>query len=409
MPDADVRRSRVPRPPDRAERILDAATRLFCERGYYNVTLDDIGDAVGITGSAIYRHFANKDALLLAVNERMIDQVTESYADIDRTAQSPDERWRGLVRKTAGPSVEGLNYWLPATSELRHLPRQMVAGLQRKRAALVRVWVDAVQQNHPTRSAFEAEFMAEVGGGVGPTLLFYQPQLSRTRLADLLERFFFAAYLFPDDDESAPGLRPYDDEPPGVVIHPWDRPRRSSPRERVLSSAVPLFRRHGFSGVGIDTIGVAAGMTGPAVYRHFKNKEEILFEAMSRVVDQFASIISRALAHARSAEHALELVVRGYVELTAQDTDLMSVYWSQKFALAADQAAIVARGERSFTDDFAALLRCVRPDVSDGEARVLAYSAIGLMNGYWQAHLRISTARASDILFTMARNALLTA
>ena len=46
----------------RREEILDAAARLFAERGYHGVSIDDIGAAVGMSGPGFYRHFAGKEA-----------------------------------------------------------------------------------------------------------------------------------------------------------------------------------------------------------------------------------------------------------------------------------------------------------------------------------------------------------
>ena len=48
----------------RREAILDAATKLFSTRGYADTGIDDIGEAVGVTGPAVYRHFASKQELL---------------------------------------------------------------------------------------------------------------------------------------------------------------------------------------------------------------------------------------------------------------------------------------------------------------------------------------------------------
>jgi AcrR family transcriptional regulator len=42
---------------DRAEQILEAATRLFSERGYHDVSVQDIGDEVGLDASSLYFHF----------------------------------------------------------------------------------------------------------------------------------------------------------------------------------------------------------------------------------------------------------------------------------------------------------------------------------------------------------------
>ena len=52
---------------DRQAAILHEAARLFAERGFSGVSLEDLGAAVGVSGPAVYRHFANKQALLGAI------------------------------------------------------------------------------------------------------------------------------------------------------------------------------------------------------------------------------------------------------------------------------------------------------------------------------------------------------
>src|SRR5437763_6550864 len=70
--------------PSRREQILRAAAQLFAERGSRSVGVDDIGAAVGVTGPAIYRHFAGKDAMLaemlLRISERLLAGGTERVA-----------------------------------------------------------------------------------------------------------------------------------------------------------------------------------------------------------------------------------------------------------------------------------------------------------------------------------------
>src|SRR5689334_565627 len=62
-PDAPNRRSRLKS--DRRLQLLSAAERLFAERGFLAVRLEDIGAAAGVSGPAIYRHFPNKESLLV--------------------------------------------------------------------------------------------------------------------------------------------------------------------------------------------------------------------------------------------------------------------------------------------------------------------------------------------------------
>src|SRR5436305_15152102 len=50
----------------RRDEILEIAVGLFATRGYHGVSMDDIGAAAGVTGPALYHHFAGKEAMLVA-------------------------------------------------------------------------------------------------------------------------------------------------------------------------------------------------------------------------------------------------------------------------------------------------------------------------------------------------------
>ncbi len=57
---------RVPgRRRSRRQEILEIAVGLFATRGYHGVSMDDIGAAAGVTGPALYHHFAGKEAMLV--------------------------------------------------------------------------------------------------------------------------------------------------------------------------------------------------------------------------------------------------------------------------------------------------------------------------------------------------------
>ena len=60
-------------PEQTVQLILDTATRLFLQKGYDKTTLQDIIDATGLSKGAIYHHFASKEAIIIAVVDRMGD------------------------------------------------------------------------------------------------------------------------------------------------------------------------------------------------------------------------------------------------------------------------------------------------------------------------------------------------
>jgi len=80
--------------------------------------------------------------------------------------------------------------------------------------------------------------------------------------------------------------------------------RTDARRAQLLAAAARLFRRHGFHGVGMDDIGAAAGVSGPAVYRHFPGKQALL----AAITDGYLDLLGQRLAAAREAGHARPLL-----------------------------------------------------------------------------------------------------
>ena len=84
--------------PSRREQILRAAAQLFAERGSRAVGVDDVGAAVGVTGPAIYRHFASKDAMLAEMLLRISERLLAGGAEVIAAAgDSPTAQLRALV------------------------------------------------------------------------------------------------------------------------------------------------------------------------------------------------------------------------------------------------------------------------------------------------------------------------
>lgn len=87
------------RPEARPAEIAGAGLRLFCERGYRGVTVDDIARAAGVTKGAVYHHFGGKDDVLVAAVElyfrRAFDRGRADAGPTDSTSAA--ERMRAVL------------------------------------------------------------------------------------------------------------------------------------------------------------------------------------------------------------------------------------------------------------------------------------------------------------------------
>jgi AcrR family transcriptional regulator len=76
--------------------IVEAAGRLFGERGYEGARLDDIAAAAGVTKPVLYRHFESKRALYLALLARHRDDLA-SFAGAIPAKGPPEARLRAVL------------------------------------------------------------------------------------------------------------------------------------------------------------------------------------------------------------------------------------------------------------------------------------------------------------------------
>lgn len=95
-------------PEQTVQRILDTASRLFFQRGYDRTTLQDIIDATKLSKGAIYHHFASKEAILIAVVDRIGDFNSAVLAEVrDKPGLTGAEKLRELFRTSMTLSFQG--------------------------------------------------------------------------------------------------------------------------------------------------------------------------------------------------------------------------------------------------------------------------------------------------------------
>lgn len=74
----------------RRDQILATAAELFAARGFHGVSVVDIGAACGISGPALYKHFASKQAvlaeMLVSISEELLRVGTERAQEADPLA-----------------------------------------------------------------------------------------------------------------------------------------------------------------------------------------------------------------------------------------------------------------------------------------------------------------------------------
>jgi TetR/AcrR family transcriptional repressor of nem operon len=89
--------------------------------------------------------------------------------------------------------------------------------------------------------------------------------------------------------------------------------RRAETRQRILTAAGHLFRKHGVDGVGVDAVMKEAGLTHGGFYLHFPSKEALAAEVSQSLLENAASKWLE-ISHTVDREAALERIVRYYLD-----------------------------------------------------------------------------------------------
>ncbi len=158
-------------------------------------------------------------------------------------------------------------------------------------------------------------------------------------------------------------------------------PRRGTRRDEILEIAVRLFAAHGYHGVSMDTIGTAAGVTGPALYHHFRDKEAMLEAALIPVSEGLLDGgMTRASEHQGDPRGLLDSLIDFHVAFSLANPAVIVLHLHELDRLPEEPRRNIRRLQRLYVEVWVQTLIALRGDLVAEEARVLAHAAFGLMN-----------------------------
>lgn len=160
-----------------------------------------------------------------------------------------------------------------------------------------------------------------------------------------------------------------------------ERDRAKADRQAaILHEAARLFAERGYSGVSLEDLGAAVGVSGPAVYRHFENKQALLGAILVGVSERLQAG-GRAVVEAGGApEDQLRALIAFHVDFALADADVIRVQDRDLASLRDDDRHTVRRLQREYVELWIGILDDVHPEHSEADLRVRAHACFGLIN-----------------------------
>lgn len=140
-------------PPSRREQILRTAATLFADAGFATVTMTDIGSACGISGPALYHHFASKEAMLGEMLVSISEHLLRSGRDLVAENQEPVDALRALIDGHADFATSRRELITVQFRDLVHASQDDQRTVRRLQRRYVELWVDTIVAAAPAIEA----------------------------------------------------------------------------------------------------------------------------------------------------------------------------------------------------------------------------------------------------------------
>ena len=194
---------------------------------------------------------------------------------------------------------------------------------------------------------------------------------------------------------------------PAPATPPTPRSRaKADRRQALLEAAAALFARSGFNGVSIEDLGAAAGVSGPAVYRHFSGKQAVLAALLVGASADLVEGGRTVVATKTDAAAALRSLVRFHLAFALANPDVIRVQDRDLDSLAEAERHEVRALQRSYVELWVHLLGEVHPEVEAKLLRIRAQATFGLLNSTPHSMQASSARTVRPVLEEMALAAL---
>ncbi|MBV8862506.1 MAG: TetR family transcriptional regulator [Mycobacterium sp.] len=156
--------------------------------------------------------------------------------------------------------------------------------------------------------------------------------------------------------------------------------RKSDRRLQLLAAAERLFAERGFLAVRLEDIGAAAGVSGPAIYRHFPNKESLLVELLVGISTRLLAGARDVRCHKAGAAEALDGLIDFHLDFALGEPNLIRIQDRDLAHLPASAQRQVRLAQRQYVEVWVGVLRELEPALAEADARLMAHAVFGLLN-----------------------------
>lgn len=198
---------------------------------------------------------------------------------------------------------------------------------------------------------------------------------------------------------------------------PKPKTRRQVEKEQryraLLRAAGRLFGTHGYAAVTLDDIGTEVGVSGQAIYRHFRGKQDLLGKLLVEVSSQLLEGGRLIQSEHPVTSERIDRLISFHVDFALASPEVIRVQEQEMPQLRPEDRQRVRQMQRQYLDIWGEAVSLIHPGISDTELRTRLHGVFGLINSTARSIRRSGRAaapagdarRSAATLHTMARAA----
>jgi AcrR family transcriptional regulator len=355
------------RPKDRKAQIARASAEAFSALGYHAVSMEAIASRVGISATALYRHYPSKYDLfrdaVLALGEQLV--ACTAFSDEAQADAQTLQRLISAITDTALANREsgGLYRW-----EARYLRGDDQATLNAQMRTVNHRIQRPLSALRPGLTSRQRWMLSSSMLSVIGSIVDHHAKLPAVHIRAVLAEV--AGAISTADVADLPTHEPARRRRVGVD---------SSKYEALLTESVALFNRKGYRDTTMEEIASAVGIPTSGIYRYFSGKNDILAAIYRRAADRLSSEASTILGAVTDPEEALTRLIDAYVKRSFDHPELAYVYYTERVNMAPADQKILRNLQRATVESWVRLVTSIRSDWTVGQARFAVHAAMALV------------------------------
>jgi len=308
------------------ELILDTAFSFLEEPGYSSFSMNELAAKVGVTKPAIYRHFNGKDALLDAMEDRVIDNLSFYLKDIgNENLELVEKSLKNLIEYFIENPTH-INYLIAQMSSNQNYEEKMLSKLYERKIPFVMEKM-RVSGNSDYLYNFKNDieiFVRHVFSGM--TIFFFVKVQERLRLdgglnatpenfAEKIVRLMLSGIRGTTKDSDALYPEEISKERQEELTKFCKIDAKTFPEEnRIFTALAKTIEKYKIPGVTVERIANELGMAKSSLYEYFDNKNQMIRTLIGKELNLLQTIVNENSVEAKNFTEYIVIVLSSELE-----------------------------------------------------------------------------------------------